>query len=418
MEPVINWVNGFPWWPAWLPANIVVWALYAIILALAIPPGLMTILTWMERKVVARIQDRIGPNRAGPFGLLQALADTIKMLTKEDITPEGADRIPFNIAPGLVALSAVMVYGVIPFAPGIIGSDLNIGIFYVVAVGSFGILGTLMAGWSSNNKYALLGAFRAVAQLVSYEIPMVLAIITVVMVSGSMSTVAITESQMLANHQWWFLFSMQLTFLIFFISGVAETGRSPFDLLEAESEIIAGFHVEYSGLKFGLFMIGEYVHMFAIAALTATLFLGGWSGPFVPQLSAAVPFLGGLLGHVYFIGKTFIFVFIMMWFRGTLPRFRIDQLLDFGWKFLVPLGVANLIVTAVLVKLFQPASTGGVPIEAGPLAGLNGIFGLPVALLISNVVLLYLAGKIVRSVAQRSHNNPGLQALAAVESGS
>jgi NADH-quinone oxidoreductase subunit H len=317
-----------------------------------------------------------------------------------------------------VALSAVMVYGVIPFAPGIIGSDLNIGIFYVVAVGSFGILGTLMAGWSSNNKYALLGAFRAVAQLVSYEIPMVLAIITVVMVSGSMSTVAITESQMLANHQWWFLFSMPLTFLIFFISGVAETGRSPFDLLEAESEIIAGFHVEYSGLKFGLFMIGEYVHMFAIAALTATLFLGGWSGPFVPQLSAAVPFLGGLLGHVYFIGKTFIFVFIMMWFRGTLPRFRIDQLLDFGWKFLVPLGVANLIVTAVLVKLFQPASTGGVPIEAGPLAGLNGIFGLPVALLISNVVLLYLAGKIVRSVAQRSHNNPGLQALAAVESGS
>ena len=415
MDSIINWLGSLSWWPAFLPADIVVWAVYAIVLALVLPPLAMIILTWLERKIVARIQDRIGPNRAGPFGILQALADTIKMLTKEDVTPAGADRLIFNIAPGLVAISAILVYAVIPFAPGLIGSDLNIGVFYVVAVGSFGILGVLMAGWSSNNKYALLGAFRAVAQLVSYEIPMVIALITVVIVAGSMSTVTITESQTLANNQWWFFFSMPLTFFIFFTSGVAETGRSPFDLLEAESEIVAGFHIEYSGLKFGLFMIGEYVHMFAIAALCTTLFLGGWNGPFLTPALESSALVGGILGFIYFMLKSFIFVFVMMWFRGTLPRVRIDQLLDLGWKFFVPLGLVNLIVTAIVVKLFQPASTAGVPIPAGPLANAPIPFLQPIALLITNLLVAFLAGEVIRYTARRSRNNPGLRALAAVE---
>jgi NADH-quinone oxidoreductase subunit H len=414
MDPIINWLANLSWWPAFLPADIVVWVIYAIVLALVLPPTAMIILTWMERKVVARIQDRIGPNRAGPFGILQALADTIKMLTKEDITPTGADRLAYNIAPGLVAISAILVFAVIPFAPNFIGSDLNIGVFYVVAVGSFGILGVLIAGWSSNNKYALLGAFRAVAQLVSYEIPMVIALITVVIAAGSMSTVTITETQTLANNHWWFLFSMPLTFLIFFFSGVAETGRSPFDLLEAESEIIAGFHIEYSGLKFGLFMIGEYVHMFAIAALSATLFLGGWNGPFLANALEASALVGGILGFIYFMIKSFIFVFVMMWFRGTLPRLRIDHLLDLGWKFMVPVGLVNLIVTAVVVKLFQPASTAGIPVPAGPLAGAPAL--QPVVSLITNLLVALLASEVVRYIARHSQYNPGLRALAAVES--
>jgi len=415
MDLIIEAVEGLlatlPWWPAFLPANFLVWAVYAGGLALGLPPAAMTVLTWMERKVIARMQDRIGPNRAGPFGVLQALADTIKMLTKEDITPDGADRVPYNLAPGLVAVSAILVFAVIPVAPNIIGVNLNIGVLYVMAVGSFGILGVLIAGWSSNNKYALLGAFRAVAQLVSYEIPMIIALITVVMVAGSMSTLDIQNSQTLANNNIIFMVSMPLTFLIFFLSGVAETGRSPFDLLEAESEIIAGFHVEYTGLKFGLFMIGEYVHMFALAMLTAVLFLGGYNGPFLtPELIEAQPWLAGILGFIYFSLKTFFFVFIMMWFRGTLPRFRIDHLLDFGWKFLVPVGLVNLIITAIIVKLFQQPGPG---IVAGPLAGLAAWQW--VALLLSNVAVFFISTQVVRGVARRSHNNPGLRALAAVE---
>ena len=361
MEPVISWLANIlataSWWP-WpeqVSAAIIVWVVYGALITFAVAPAAMIILTWLERKIIARIQDRIGPNRAGPFGLLQAVADAIKMMTKEDVTPAGADRLPYNIGPGLVAISAILVYAVVPFAPGIIGTDLNIGIFYVMAVGSYGILGILMAGWSSNNKYALLGAFRAVAQLVSYEIPMVVALITVAVVTGSMSTVSIVEGQAWSNGGW-YLIAMPVTFLIFFLASVAEAGRSPFDLLEAESEIVAGFHVEYSGMKFGMFMIGEYVHMLAVAALSATIFLGGWSGPLVASLQQSAPFWAGVLGLIYFLLKTFFFVFVMIWLRGTLPRFRIDHLLDFCWKCLTPLALLNLIITALLVNLCQSAS--------------------------------------------------------------
>ena len=417
MEGLINWLADLlalaSWWP-WdyhMSAAIIIWIVYGVFLSLGLPPVAMIILTWLERKIIARIQDRLGPNRAGPKGLLQAVADTIKMLTKEDVTPTGADVLPFLLAPGLVAISAVLVYAVLPVAPGVIGVDLNIGVLYIMAVGSFGILGTLMAGWSSNNKYALLGAFRAVAQLVAYEIPMVLALITVTLVAGSMSTVAIVEQQSWSNSGWFGL-TMPVTFMIFFISALAETGRSPFDLLEAESEIVAGFHVEYSGLKYGLFMIGEYVHALAVAVLCAVLFLGGWS----PLNGDAPPFgsalLGAILGHIILLAKVGIFIFIMMWMRGTLPRFRIDHLLNFGWKFLTPLALVNLMVTALVVRLFQPGNVAGTTIEPGPLAQWSA-FG-PIALLAANVILIILTVVAVRGFAQKGQQ-AGLRAVTAVD---
>lgn len=415
MEQIITWLADLlataSWWPwaAQSSAAIIVWVVYGLILAFGVAPAAMIVLTWMERKVLARIQDRLGPNRAGPFGIFQAVADAIKMLVKEDITPTGADRVPYNIAPALSAVSAVLVFAVIPFAPGIIGADLNIGVFYVVAVSSFGILGILIAGWSSNNKFALVGAFRAVAQLVSYEIPLVVSLLTVTLVAGSMSMTAIVDGQSLANGAW-YVVALPLAFLIFMIANLAETNRCPFDLLEADSEIVAGFHVEYSGMKYAMFMIGEYVHMLAGACLLAVLFFGGWRGPFVELLP---PFWGGLLGLIYLLAKAGFFIFVMMWFRGTFPRFRIDHMLDFCWKFLTPLSLVNLLVTAFVIKLFQPGSSAGVPMAAGPLAFL-GPWGQTLALLIANLVLAFITSLVVANLARQSQSR-GLRAVAAVD---
>jgi NADH-quinone oxidoreductase subunit H len=375
-----------------------------------VAPAMLIILTWLERKIIARIQDRIGPNRAGPFGLLQGFADMIKMFTKEDITPTTADRIVYNIAPGLSMISAIMTFAVIPFAPGFFGSDLNAAVLYIVAMGGFGTLAILMGGWASNNKYALLGAFRVVAMLLTYEIPMIMALIIVTMAAGSMSMVDITEAQSGGNL--WFIVSMPVVFLIFFLSGVAETGRSPFDLIEAESELIAGFHTEYSGIKFGMFMIGEYVHMFALSFFCAVLFLGGWQIPLLDVGAMPGP-IGPILGLIALIIKVFFFVFIMMWFRGTLPRFRIDHLLDFGWKFLVPLSLALLVGVAVVVRLFAPGSSAGIPVEPGPLSFL-GPLGRTIALLAVNVLVAAIAIAIVSNAARRGHSK-GLRAVAAVE---
>jgi NADH-quinone oxidoreductase subunit H len=368
-------------------------------------------LTWLERKIIARIQDRIGPNRAGPFGLLQGFADMIKMFTKEDITPATADRIVYNIAPGLSVIAAIMVFAVIPFAPGFVGADLNVAVLYIVAIGGFGTLAILMGGWASNNKYALLGAFRVVAMLLTYEIPMVAALITVTMVAGSMSMTAIIEAQG-SNLLTWYIVSLPLVFLIFFLSGIAETGRSPFDLIEAESELIAGFHTEYSGIKFGMFMIGEYVHMFALSFFCAVLFMGGWQIPFIDVAALPGP-LGPILGFISLIIKVFLVVFVLMWFRGTLPRFRIDHLLDFGWKFLVPLSLALLLGVAVVVRLFSPGSSAGVPVEPGPLSGLGPI-GESIALLLLNLLIAAAAIGLVSGAARRSRAK-GLRAVAAVE---
>ncbi len=358
-------------------AKLIIDLLLAAVVAVLAPSSLV-ILTWLERKIIGRIQDRIGPNRAGPFGILQAVADMVKMFTKEDITPTKADRISFNIAPSLSVMAAIMVFAVIPFAPGFVGADLNVAVLYVVAIGGFSTLSILMGGWASNNKYALLGAFRVVAMLLTYEIPMVMALIVVTLAAGSMSMVKIIEAQ----SSMWYIVSLPVAFLVFLIAGVAESGRSPFDLIEAESELIAGFHVEYTGIKFGMFMIGEYVHMLALSFLLAILFLGGWQIPFINVAALPGP-VGPILGFISLMIKVSCFVFILMWFRGTLPRFRIDVLIDFGWKFLVPLSLVLVIAVAVAVKLAQGF----------------GVWAETVALLVVNLLVAALAVQSQRLVA-------------------
>jgi NADH-quinone oxidoreductase subunit H len=294
---------------------------------------------WLERKLYARIQDRLGPNRIGPWGIFQTFPDMIKIFTKEYITPDGADKVVFNLAPILSVSAVLMIWAVIPFAPTVIGTDVNVGVLYIVAVGAVGTLSIIMAGWSSNNKYALLGAFRAVAQMVSYEVPMVLALLVPVLLGQTMGINSLVSSQ-----QVWYILVTPIAALIFFISSMAETGRAPFDLLEAESELVAGFQTEYSGLKFGMFYVGEFIHAFTISALTATLFLGGWRGPG----SEAYP----VLGIIYFFIKTFLMYFIVAWIRISLPRLRIDQMLNFNWKFLTPLALVLLIATAIVEKIW------------------------------------------------------------------
>jgi NADH-quinone oxidoreductase subunit H len=335
-----SWTN---WLSSFLPADAVTVVNFLVIgIILVMMPVIATLtLTWMERKVIGRIQNRIGPNRVGPWGIFQAIADAVKMLVKEDIVPDGADRPVFNLAPILIAGAAGLLWAVIPFGKGMIGTDLNIGAVYLVAVGSITTVAVIMAGWASNNKFALIGAFRVVAQLLSYEVPMILAIATVALVSGTLSTMGIVEAQQVP-----FAVLMPVAFISYFIAGSAEVGRAPFDLLEADSEIVAGYFVEYSGLKFGWFYIAEYGNLFAISAIATTLFLGGWRGPF----SHEVP----VLGPLYFIAKTLLVVFLLMWIRGTWPRFRIDQMLGFAWKVLVPASLANLLWVALVLKLPVP----------------------------------------------------------------
>jgi len=370
-------------------ARVIALIIFAGVVSVAAPASLI-VLTWLERKIIGRIQKRIGPNRAGPFGWFQAVADMIKMFTKEDITPADADRLPYNLAPALIVISAILIFAVIPFAPGFVGAELNVGVLYIVAVGSIGTLGILVAGWASNNKYSLLGGYRVVAMMLTYEIPMVMALLTVTLAAGSMSLVQIIEAQ---SGMWYFV-SLPVVFLIFLIAGVAEVGRSPFDLIEGESELIAGFHTEYSGMKFGLLMIGEYVHMFALAFFISIFFFGGWQFPFINV--ADMGLWGSLIGLVMLLIKAFFFVFVMMWLRGTLPRIRIDHLLDFGWKFLVPLTLFLLIAVAFAVKL--------APGEVGKIIGM----------LVANLVVLTVALGIVGRAARRSRNR-GLRAVAAVD---
>jgi len=370
-------------------AKVIALIIFAGVVSVAAPASLI-VLTWLERKIIGRIQKRLGPNRAGPFGWFQAVADMIKMFTKEDITPANADRLPYNLAPALVMMSAILVFAVIPFAPGFVGAELNVGVLYIVAIGSIGTLGILVAGWASNNKYSLLGGYRVVAMMLTYEIPMVMALLIVTMASGSMSLVQIIEAQ----SSMWYVVSLPVVFLVFLVAGVAEVGRSPFDLIEGESELIAGFHTEYSGMKFGLLMIGEYVHMFALAFFISIFFFGGWQFPFLNV--AGMGLWGSLIGLIVLLVKVFFFIFVMMWLRGTLPRFRIDHLLDFGWKFLVPLTLFLLIAVAFAVKL--------APGELGKIVGM----------LVANLVVFAVALGIIGRAARNSRNR-GLRAVAAVD---
>jgi NADH-quinone oxidoreductase subunit H len=315
------------------------------------------LLIWGERKLLARLQDRLGPNRLGPFGILQTVGDFAKLVTKEIIIPSGADKVVFLLAPMLVVMSVVGAWAVIPFAPGFIGTDINVGVLYIVSVGGIGILGIMLAGWASNNKYSLLGAFRAVAQLVSYEVPMVLVLLVPVMLTGSMGLGAIVEAQSPIPY----VVLAPLAALLFYISSLAENGRAPFDLMEAESEIATGFNIEYTAVMFGMFFVAEFLHAFAVSALMATLFLGGWRGPG----AEAYP----LLGLVYFFIKTSIVWFSIIWVRMSLPRVRIDQMLALNWKLLTPVALSVVVVTAVAEKLAPAAPLG----RALVLLGANGV---------------------------------------------
>lgn len=293
---------------------------------------------WLERKLYARIQDRFGPNRVGPWGILQTFPDMIKIFTKEYITPDGADKVVYNLAPILSVSAVFLIWAVIPFAPTIVGTEVNVGILYIVAVGAIGTLGIILAGWSSNNKYSLLGGFRTVSQMVSFEVPMVLALLVPVLLGGTMGINSLVEAQ-----DMWYVVLSPIAAVIFFITAMAEVGRAPFDLLEADSELVAGYQTEYSGLKFGMFYVGEFLHAFTISMLTATLFFGGWRGPWAAQFP--------ILGIAYLFIKSFIIYFFVALIRISMPRVRIDQMLNFNWKFLTPVALVLLMVKAIVEKI-------------------------------------------------------------------
>jgi NADH-quinone oxidoreductase subunit H len=294
-----------------------------------VAPGLI----WLERRLLALWQDRYGPNRAGPFGILIVLADTLKLFFKEDWIPPFADKQVFVIAPAIVMISALMGFVIIPFAPHWLVSDLNIGVLFFLATSSMGAYSIILGGWASNNKYALLGAMRGAAQMISYEVFMGLSLMGVVLLTGSFSLQKIVEAQ----EGMWYVVPQFVGFITFFIAGIAETHRLPFDIPESESEIIAGFHSEYSGMKFGMFFVGEYVGIILISSMTVALYFGGWLGPdFLPPV-------------VWFILKVFGFIFLFILLRASLPRPRYDQLMDFGWKILLPITIINLMVTAMIV---------------------------------------------------------------------
>jgi NADH-quinone oxidoreductase subunit H len=325
-----------------------IWAIIIITAILLFAPLVMMYMTWIERKFVARLQDRIGPNRVGPFGLLQPIADMIKFFIKEDIVPTSADHVLHLLAPIVVVIPVVLAFAVIPWGKQMAAVELNVGILYLIALGSIGTIGIFAAGFGSNNKFALVGAMRAIAQIISYEIPQVLAISVVVLLVGSLSLVKIVEAQRGLFGLAWFVFFVPvgpLAFIVYFISATAEVNRVPFDLPEAESELVAGYHTEYSGMKFGLFYLAEFLNTFIISLIGATLFLGGWQGPGVEQFP--------LLGVFYFAIKVIVLVILQPWLRGTLPRIRVDQLMNFAWKVLVPLSLALILLTPPTLFIFQ-----------------------------------------------------------------
>lgn len=298
-------------------------------------------LVWVERKFLARLQVRYGPNRAGPYGLLQPMADTVKMLTKEDTVPEGADRPIFLLAPAVVAMTALLMFAVVPFGEDIalfgrriplVITDLNIGLLFVFALSSLGVYGVALGGWASNSKYSLLGGIRGAAQMISYELSLGLSLVPIVMLARSFSIVDIVQAQERVP----FIVVQPVAFMIFMISAMAESKRIPFDLPEAENELTAGFHTEYSGIRFGLFFLGEYVHMQVLGALVAVLFLGGWRGPLLPA-------------PMWLFIKILVVVLFMIWTRGTLPRLRYDQLMALGWKVLIPLALVNILLTGAVM---------------------------------------------------------------------
>lgn len=308
-------------------------------------------LVYAERKVCAFMQNRLGPNRVGPFGIFQTIADLFKLLFKELIPIKNADGFLFNLAPFIVIIASFMAIAAIPFAKGLHAIDLNIGVLYVIAVSAMGVIGVLLAGWSSNNKYSLIGAMRSGAQIVSYELSVGLAIITIVILAGSMQLSVIVEAQ----RDGWFIFKGHIpafiAFIVFLISSTAETNRGPFDLAEAESELTAGYHTEYSGIKFAFFFLAEYINMFIVASIAATVFLGGWMPFHVGYWNGFNHIMDFIPPFIWYIGKTFFVIFLMMWFKWTFPRLRIDQLLTLEWKYLLPINLVNVLIMAFIVLM-------------------------------------------------------------------
>jgi NADH-quinone oxidoreductase subunit H len=316
----------------------------------------VTYMVLLERKVIAWVQVRLGPMRVGPHGVLQPIADAVKLLLKEDITPARADRWVFTLAPIITMVPALIVFAVIPFGETVqlFGrevplyiTDLNVGLLYIVAVTSIGVYGIILAGYASNSKYPLLAGLRASAQLVSYEIALIMTLVSMIIMAGTLSMVEIVRAQYEANL--WFIFVQPVAFVIFFVSGLAETNRAPFDMPEAEQELTGGFHTEYSGMRFALFFLAEYANMIVISSVAVTLFLGGWLRPF-PNVGL-LAFLDIVPSWIWFLLKTFVFVYVFLWIRATLPRYRYDQLMRLGWKVLIPLALANLFVTGA-VRVF------------------------------------------------------------------
>jgi NADH-quinone oxidoreductase subunit H len=303
--------------------------------------------------VIAWVQVRLGPMRVGPYGVLQPIADVVKLMTKEDITPVMADKWVFTIAPMIALIPALIVFAVIPFGPAVslFGrevslqiTDINVGLLYIVSVASIGVYGIILAGWASNSKYPLLASLRASAQLISYEVAVTMTFVSMIVSAGTMSMMGIVNAQY--NQGVWYLFAQPLAFFIFFVGGLAETNRAPFDLPEAEQELTGGFHTEYSGMRFALFFLAEYANMIVVSSVATTLFLGGWLRPF-PNVEA-LAFLDFVPGWIWFLLKTFIWLYVFLWVRATLPRYRYDQLMRLGWKVLIPLAIANVVVTAIL----------------------------------------------------------------------
>jgi NADH-quinone oxidoreductase subunit H len=329
-----------------LPLLKIVVLLNAVLIA-------VTYMVLLERKVIAWVQVRLGPMRVGPYGALQPIADAIKLLLKEDITPARSDRFVFTLAPIVAMVPALIAFAVIPFDSEVtifgytmplFVADVNIGLLYVVSITSLSVYGIILAGYASNSKYPLLAGLRASAQLISYEIAVTMMLVSMVVTAGTLSMVGIVQAQ--ARDHVWFAFIQPVAFVILFIGGLAETNRAPFDLPEAEQELTGGFHTEYSGMRFALFFLAEYANMIVISAVATTLFFGGWLRPF-PNIGF-LSFLDLVPGWIWFVLKTFVFLYTFIWIRATLPRYRYDQLMRLGWKFLIPVSIANLVITAIL----------------------------------------------------------------------
>ncbi len=328
--------------------HLVEWTIESIVIVVGLIAG-FAYLTLFERKILARIQVRIGPNRAGPWGLLQPVADGIKLIFKEELIPNRADKLLFVLAPVITVVPALIVLAVVPLGPDMmifghnvtlgIAGDVNVGVLYIMAVSSIAVYGIAIAGWSSSNKYALMGGLRATAQMISYELALGLAFVGPILLANSMNLMDIVNAQ--RGLLGWYIWLQPLGFIIFLLAGIAEVNRDPFDMPEAEQELTAGYHAEYSGMKFALMFMAEYDKMIAVSMIAATLFLGGFWGPFVEQIP--------LLGPVYLLIKTIFLLFVMIWMRATLVRFRYDRLMAFGWKVLLPLALVNVVVTAVIV---------------------------------------------------------------------